>query len=511
MHDDGDNDHDDLEDDDGHVPRHAAPRHAARRDRGSGRLPGWLVPVALGVVAAAALVGAFLLDDHPSAAAVGDEQASATPVLSARRAPEVLAAPVADRRLNAELQQWVAQSPANTCLVVESGDRTLFAHNPTMPLAGASNQKLVTATALLLTLGPDARLQTTVQASAAPAAGVIAGDLYVVGGGDPLFASPAYQQTLSNQFEPRLLVDPAQLADAIVAAGVTRIEGSVVGDGNRYDGERYHPTWPTRFHGTEVGPVGALTVNDGLVNYDGTGPAASSDDPAQGAAATLTQLLQQRGVVVAGPARAGDAPDGLVDVTSFDSPPVREIVAEMLSDSDDITAEMLFKEVGHQQSGTGSWEAAAAAATQLLQEAGLTLDGVQVVDGSGLSLDNRLSCQLLTDVLTHPEVGPVVVEGLAVAGESGTLARRFDGTPVEGRLRGKTGTLNQVTSLSGLVTPLQGGSLTFAYVANVSEPAFIDSATLALQEGLANILLNYPRDVDLSVLLPAAAPAEAGG
>jgi serine-type D-Ala-D-Ala carboxypeptidase/endopeptidase (penicillin-binding protein 4) len=491
---------------DDHVPRHAA-RHAkgngnGRSADGGRRTPGWLVPVLLGVVAVAAVVGAFLLDGHDTAAAMGS-QSPTTPVLSARRAPEVLAAPVADRRLTADLEQWIAQSPSSTCLVVESGDRTLYAHNGDMPLAGASNQKLVTATAMLLAVGPDARLQTAVQAEAAPSGGVIAGDLYVVGGGDPLLASPAYQQRLANQFEPRLLIDPAQLVDAIVDAGITQIQGSVVGDGSRFDAERYHPTWPDRFHGTEVGPVGPLTINDGLTNLDATAPPASGDDPALGAVTTLTQLLQQRGVTVGGAPRTGDAPEGAVEITTFDSPTVREMVAEMLSDSDDQTAEMLFKEVGHQQSGTGSWEAAAVAATQLLQDAGVTLDGVEIVDGSGLSTDNRLTCQLLTDLLTRPETGPVLVEGLAVAGESGTLHDRWAGTQVEGRLRAKTGTLNQVTSLSGLVTPLQGGSLTFSYVANVAEPAYIDAATLALQESLGEILVGYPRGVDLSVLLPA--------
>jgi serine-type D-Ala-D-Ala carboxypeptidase/endopeptidase (penicillin-binding protein 4) len=497
------NDHGDPDQVDDHVPRHAAPRHAkSGRERG---LAGWLVPVALAVVGAAALIGAFLLDEHPSAAAVGDDS-PVTPVLSARRAPEVVAAPVADRRLQTELEQWVALSPPDTCLVVESGERSLYAHNATTPLAGASTQKLVTAAAALRALGPDARFETVVQASAAPASGVVAGDLYIVGGGDALLASPAYGQLAYPTFQPTLLVDPAQIADAIVAAGITRIDGSIVGDGNRYDAERYHPSWPARFRGQEIGPVGALEVNDGLHSYDG-GPAASGDDPAISAATALTQLLQQRGVTVTGPARSGDAPDGLTEVTSFPSPTLREIVHEMLSDSDDMTAEMLIKEIGHQQVGEGSWEAGAAAVMQLLQEAGVTMDGVQVVEGSGLSSQNRLTCQLLTDVLTMPDTGPVLVEGLAVAGQTGTLTTRFDGTPIEGRLRAKTGTLNQVTALAGMVTPTQGGSLTFAYVANVPEPQQVYSY-VELQEGLANILLSYPRDVDIAALVPAPVPGQ---
>lgn len=485
-----------------------APSSGARR-----RLAAWLVPAALGVLGAGAAVGALLLNEDTPAAPLDAVGAPVTPVLSARRAPEVIAAPVADRRLVADLQAWVAQSRSDACLVVEAGDDTLFAHNPTTPLAGASSQKLVTATALLLALGPDERLETEVAAAAPLAAGVVAGDLYVVGGGDPLLATPGYDATMVGNRGGFLTVDPAAIADAIAAAGVTRIEGRVVGDDTRYDSVRYHPAWPSRFRAQSViGPVSALNVNDGFGFYldDGQGPGAGATlEPAANAAAIITQLLRLRGITVAGEASVGDAPDGLAPVATVPSATVREIVAEMLTDSDNDTAEMALKEVGLDEAGSGTWEAGAAAATQLLAEAGVAMDGVQIVDGSGLSDTNRLSCQLLVDLLTRPDTGPVLVEGLAVAGETGTLAGRWEGTPLEGRLRAKTGTLNNVTALSGRVDPLQGGTLTFSYVLNVPAPQTVELADIERQEGLADILVNYPRGVDVAALQPAALPAEA--
>jgi serine-type D-Ala-D-Ala carboxypeptidase/endopeptidase (penicillin-binding protein 4) len=226
----------------------------------------------------------------------------------------------------------------------------------------------------------------------------------------------------------------------------------------------------------------------------------------------VTDLLRQRGVTVAGPPRAAQAPEGLAEVATFESPTVREIVAEMLADSDDQTAEMAIKELGYREGEAGTWEAGVAAVGQLLQEAGVPLDGVRLVEGSGLSTDNRLSCQLLVDLLTLPEVGPVLVEGLAVAGETGTLADRWNGTPVEGRLVGKTGTLNTVTALSGRVSPLQGGALTFAYVANVPEGQVLGADDVALQDTLGTILVDYPRGVDPATLVPAPpTPAEPAG
>jgi D-alanyl-D-alanine carboxypeptidase/D-alanyl-D-alanine-endopeptidase (penicillin-binding protein 4) len=164
---------------------------------------------------------------------------------------------------------------------------------------------------------------------------------------------------------------------------------------------------------------------------------------------------------------------------------------------------MALKELGATVSGSGTWAAGVEAARSVLADAGVDLQGVDIVDGSGLSDAGRLNCQLLVDLLTLPETGPILVEGLAVAGESGTLADRWEGTPVEGRLRAKTGTLNTVTALSGRVDPLPGGSLTFAYVLNVAAPSTVSAADVARQDELADILVSYPRDVDVSQLLPA--------
>ena len=468
-----------------------------------GRVRRWAVPAVLAVLSVAAAVGAVSAGRTSAAASAVGAGEVTTPVLSARRAPELVAAGAADRRLAGDLEAWVAQSPPDTCLVVTSDDRALFAHNATAALPGASTQKVVTGAALLLALGEDARLETAVRASAPPARGVIAGDLYLVGGGDPLWTSPGY--ALARRHPPTLAIDPVRLVDAVVEAGVTRIEGGVVGDGSRYDTARFHPSWPTRFHGTEAGPIGALTVNDGRAGADGmsrppAGPAGA--DPALNAASVVTDLLRLRGVTVVGAPRAGRAPSGLVDVAAVASAPVGDIVAEMLTDSDDDTAEMALKELGRHEEGAGTWEAGAAAATAVLDDAGVGLDGVRIVDGSGLSSENRLTCQLLVDLLSLPETEAAIADGLAVAGETGTLQDRWDDTAVEGRLRAKTGTLNAVTALAGHVSPRQGGELTFAYVATVADGRVLDPGVPALQGELGEVLVDYPRAVDLADIDP---------
>lgn len=480
-----------------------APAHMA-----SPAPPGWrrrylILPAALALAGIAAAAAAFALDAKPASSAIGADAAT-TPVLSPRRVPEVIAAPVAERRLASDLQGWLAASPPATCLAVESRGDLVFAHNTTLPLAGASTQKLLTATGLLLAAGPDARLETRAVAAAPPRKGVVAGDLFVVGGGDAALGTPAWRTDAPDPRD-RVVHDVDGLVDAIVAAGVTRIQGSVVGDGSRYDGERYNPAWPRRFIDQDaVGPIGGLMVNDGFAAFSPAQSASATvpaGDPAADAARVVTDRLRAKGVAVVGPPHAGRAPHRASEVASLASPPVSQIVAEMLTNSDNETAEAALKEIGVSASGQGSTAAGKAALIRLLTDAGIALDGVQLVDGSGLSNRGRLTCQSLTELLTRPGTGPVLRSGLAVAGKTGTLADRWRGTPVAGRLRAKTGSLRNVTALAGEVDPVAGGAITFAYVANVPDPGPLDPGDVNMDR-LADILVAYPRDIDLAALDP---------
>jgi D-alanyl-D-alanine carboxypeptidase/D-alanyl-D-alanine-endopeptidase (penicillin-binding protein 4) len=104
----------------------------------------------------------------------------------------------------------------------------------------------------------------------------------------------------------------------------------------------------------------------------------------------------------------------------------------------------------------------------------------------------------------------VLRNGLAVAGETGTLADRWRGTPVAGRLRAKTGSLRNVTALAGEVDPLAGGAITFAYVANLPDPGPLDPGDVDMDR-LADILVAYPRGIDLAALEPEAIANDGGG
>lgn len=452
----------------------------------------WLLPVLLVVVALAAGAGAVLVDDRSSTAAASTDPAPVeTPVLSPRRVPEVLLRPGGDERLRLGLQPVIERSPAATCLVVQDGDRPILEHNPDAALVPASNQKLLVAEAVLAELGADTRFRTSVMAASPPAEGVVEGDLWIVGGGDPLLATDDF---LAGFEEEHPHTDVEGLADRIVDAGVTTVTGAIVGDDGRYDEQTRVPGWPDRDYGTSTpGPIDALLVNRGYESYSNDPEAVvvpePADDPAAEAAARLSELLTERGVEVRGSATSGAAPGDGVEVAAIESPPVRDIVAQLLRLSDNTIAETLVKELGVRRSGEGSTAAGLRALREILQERGIDTTNLVVADGSGLHDQNRLTCSVLVELLETAGPDSPLVTGLPTAGVEGPLRDRFGGTLAEGALHAKTGSLNEATALSGVVSTVPGDRAWFSYLANVPD---LPEEVVRLQETLVSVLVRYP-------------------
>ena len=171
-------------------------------------------------------------------------------------------------------------------------------------------------------LGDDHRFTTDVVAAEAPVDGVVAGDLVLVGGGDPLLSSDWYP---TSNLERRPVFNPTSLdalADSVQAAGVTVVEGAVLGDGSRYDDEFFAPGWGNGVAGLEAGPYDALMANDARV----LGEDRRADDPNSAAAREFTRLLRDRGIVVTGEGAAGAlATDAeAVQIASIDSAPLTD-------------------------------------------------------------------------------------------------------------------------------------------------------------------------------------------
>jgi D-alanyl-D-alanine carboxypeptidase/D-alanyl-D-alanine-endopeptidase (penicillin-binding protein 4) len=395
----------------------------------------------------------------------------------------------------------------HVCLLVSQGGAGLFGAGTGQRLIPASNLKLLTATAALSRLGPQTRFTTEVRADRPQAGGVVDGNLYLVGGGDPLLQTADYNASLK---EHRLPDDGythlEALARAVFDAGVRRVTGGVVGDEGRYDTQRYVPTWkPEYATASEVGPVSALSVNDGFVQF-GPPKVVAAPAPAVLASGALQALLVKLGVQVAGAPGQGRAPAGAAPIASLQSPPVAIAVSEMLRESDNNTAEVLTKELGARFGGAGTTAAGVAVIREALAKAGLPVGDLSAVDGSGLDRSDRASCPLLLAALTSAGLRSPLADGLAVAARSGTLLKRFAGTPAADRLRAKTGSLEHVVALTGWVTG-PDPPLAFALVAN-EVPR--DQIGVALEDRVGTLLAAFPDAPPITELGPLAPVGTAG-
>ena len=475
------------------------PRHRRRS-------PWYIAPIALVIAATSSFALATQAERQGRPPQPGTTSSATPPVLSARRVPALVAAPVADDRLYGQLQALVDSSPGPACLEVSAAGRPIYAASANAPMTPASLQKIVTGAAAMAMLGAQSTLTTRVVASVPPANGVVDGDLYLVGGGDPLLMTDRFVAHLKHP--PPERSDPGKLADAVVAAGIKVVHGRLLGDESRYDTERYPPSWPSRFATeAESGPLSALTIDRGLDEFPPTPEATTprahpTADPPIHAASIFASLLEARGVTIGGGVAAGAAPPGAPEIATLPSAPVQALVAETLRESDNMAAELLNKEMGLAAGGGGTTVAGVAAARATLQALGLPLDGTVQVDGSGLSDLDRETCGLVQALLQRDGTAGPLSSGLPVAGLSGTLEKRFVGSAVVGRLRAKTGSLIHVTALAGVLPTARGATLTFSYVLNVGPPGRVTDDDVNIQDGLVEILDSYPQGPDLAALGP---------
>ncbi len=470
--------------------------------------------IALALVTAA--VGcAFLAlrsDDAPAAGA--QKPRLATPLWSPRRVPQPIVDAVGAQRLQSRLDAELGGG--QSCVVVNAGSGDVASHNPNLAVAPASTEKLLTSLATMSALGPDFKYETKVVAPSDPANGSV-DRLWLVGAGDPSLSTPDYPGMVESN--PRRDTEEqatgpsksttslATLADAIAAAGVRNVPGGVQGDDSRYEAVRYEPTWdPTYRTDPEIGPVGALTVNHGMSAIQPKLTAV--DDPAVFAATELSDLLRARGVSVGTPGRS-TAPEGAKPVASVQSAPLHDIVAAALESSDNLAMEMFAREIGLKVANQGTTAAGAKAIVDKVHELGVPVDGVALVDASGLDYADRVSCQTLMSVLgfgARPEFN-ALWNGLAVAGQTGTLADEFRGSALTGKLRAKTGSLQGVTGLAGLVDT--GRAVVFSYLANGN---FTRGTGVGMRGRVAEIIGQFPDAPPPDQLVPMPlAPAPAAG
>lgn len=389
--------------------------------------------------------------------------------------------------LNASLDAALAGT--NSCLSVQdAAGRVLYQHRPDTALIPASTQKLLVAAAALTTLGPNFRFTTNVLAPAAPVKGKVAA-LWLVGAGDPLLATPEFIASTAGKV--RVAGYPwtpfAGLADSLAASGITLVANGIRGDDSHEDQLRFLPVWPALYkQQNQIGLLSALSVNEGIQFTPQKSTLAP--DPAAYAASELARLLQQHKVAV-GSQPDAVAPAGAVVVASVSSAPVSQIVEAMLRASDNWIAELLVRAIDKASGGTGTTAGGTATVLRDAALAGIPLGGVTMDDGSGLSRTDRATCRELLaalDLTDQARYQPMY-DGLAVAGQTGTLAPRYQRTPVAGKLRAKTGSLDGVTGMVGIVAGPT--TLRFAYLDN---DAAAETALYAREDAVVGALAAYP-------------------
>ncbi|WOC11842.1 Carboxypeptidase [Gordonia sp. MP11Mi] len=340
----------------------------------------------------------------------------------------------------------------------------------------ASNAKILTAAAVLLTLPHDKTITTKVVLGSD-------GQAIIVGAGDPTLAT-------AGEDEQTFYTDPARiadLADQIRKSGrkVTSVAYALPG----FEGPSMDRTWDKRdVAGGDIAPLTPLMVDAGRRDpLDEYSP--RTDDPAAEAGRALADALDVHSKV-----EEVDLPSSAQTIASVESAPLVIRVGDMMRFSDNVLAEMLSVELaeatGHEPSLSGGVDAVLAA----LKKAGFDVDDVTLRDTSGLSYGDKVPAAVLDQVMSATVSGDnspklrSLLDTLPVAGGTGTLADRFDPKDNAGAgwVRAKTGTLTGVTSLTGVVQTVDGRVLSFALMSGGTSPEdarpAIDRVAGALRE-----------------------------
>ncbi|UPG92040.1 D-alanyl-D-alanine carboxypeptidase/D-alanyl-D-alanine-endopeptidase [Luteibacter aegosomaticola] len=403
--------------------------------------------------------------------------------------------------------------------------RVVYGHDDGKLMLPASTAKLYTAAFALDRLGAEYRTHTDVLAAGEIRRGRLRGDLVLRGRGDPTLTGDAWAD---------------QLAQQVAAAGVTRIDGAVVGDDTAFAGPPIGSGWEAsdlqeyygatasgltvdentlvadvRDNAVTVTPTdAALTLaeqpSDTPAFYRPPGSSTlhvlgaqprksrlSLPDPALIAARRLTSALEKRGVTVKKDARSVHwpipAPTG-TPVATLASPALSEILSAGLKRSQNMYLQSVFLLTGAEasdQTAPLTEDRAAAGLKAWLGGHGIGPSATTLEEGTGLSRHDLTTAGSLTHLLATVD-SPAFRALLPVAGTDGTLARRMKGTAAEGNVQAKTGSMSYVNALAGYVTTKSGQRLAFSVILNNYKPTQGAATVSSEVDAIAVMLAETP-------------------
>jgi len=324
----------------------------------------------------------------------------------------------------------------------------------------ASNMKLFTTATALARFGPDARLATSIYSSGqVDTSGVLHGNLYLVGGGDPALSDPDF----ARRFIGGLGTNIFDLSGEVEAAGIKRVTGQLFSDDTIFD--RLRGVADSGFATSPyIGPLSGLDFDSG---YADSSARHFASDPAIAAAKSLAGNLRSAGVQVPSNVAVRALPTtGTGKIGEISSPQMKALTNETDVNSNNFFAEMLLKDLGARFGSGGTTAAGTVVVRKFVRGLGT---GVRQVDGSGLTVTNRVTPAQVARLLVamrNTAAGDDFVNSLPVAGREGTVADRMRGTAAAGRCHTKTGTLTGVSALSGYCFNRDGKVMAFSILMN---------------------------------------------
>ena len=498
------------------------------------------------MVLALVCVAVTLLSAAPVAGTTGSKRRIRVPAAK----PYVPQPSPLDRKV---LDALACASPENAggsiglyAVELETG-RVILNQNARHAMTPASNTKVVSTALALARLGPEYRFETKLASDVTPdASGVLRGNLYWVGGGDPTLASRSFAELQANGATPAEALDV--FVNALVERGIRHIAGDIVGDDTHFPRDPYPIGWTVDDTIADYGaPVSALTFHEntqalsiapdgvtlwpradyytivhqvqpgattdiqidregrqlllsGKIRADRTvEEVVAVDEPARFAASVLKEALEARGIRVDGSAvarsrRNGDPPPDPPAVTLFvrKSPPLVEILKVIDKFSHNLFAELVLRETARVRTGEGSRQAGIREMTQFLKDAGVDPGCCYFQDGSGLSRQTLVTAEALAKVLAYMYQGEhrdAWISLMPIGGVDGSLKRRFANYKQAGqRIRAKTGSLAHVATLSGYALQTKRGDVAFSILFNhyngsgAEARAIIDKIAVAIGE-----------------------------
>jgi D-alanyl-D-alanine carboxypeptidase/D-alanyl-D-alanine-endopeptidase (penicillin-binding protein 4) len=353
----------------------------------------------------------------------------------------------------------------------------LFSWKAATPRVLASNVKLFTTATALDRFGIDGTFETRVVSDAEiNADGVLKGDLWLHGGGDPAFGTLAYVRKHYGSAAGSV----EDLVDQLSQLGITAVRGGVHGDESFFDAIRgVHDSG----YGVSpwVGPLSALSFNHAY------GTSGFQSSPASYAATWLRKTLKADGITPGHTAANTAAPASSVVLAKVESPPMSTLVRITNKESDNFFAETLLKDIGRDAAGTGSTSAGVRAVRSFAAAAGAH---VQLIDGSGLDHSDRASPQDVVKLLVSERKRPefqALYDSLPIAGVDGTIYNRMRSGAAKRNCRAKTGSLIGVSALSGFCTTRSGRSVAFSFLMN----GISVSHARRLQDGMAQAIAGW--------------------